>query len=361
MPACILIFLFGDLGDAILTVPAIRALRQKFPRARLVLLAKSGAGEFVQALDLVDEVVAVDKHAFDGVSSLLRPTAFAAVIRLAWSLRRRRPDVVVLFHHLVTRWGTLKFALLSLATGAPQRVGLDNGRGWFLTHRAPDRGFGNRHESEYWLEVASLLGATGDLQLAAPISAGNELVARRMLKGRLETGLPLVAIHPGTGWYGPGRQWPAAKFAETARIILGQRLVTYVVVGSSQDEVAARTLLACLPSETVDLVGKTDVGQLAAVLARCSLLLANDSGVGHLASAVGIPVISVFGPSNEKAWRPLTATVIASDLPCRPCFYRDFERGLPAGCASRECLELVTPASVARAVLRVLPDDALAG
>lgn len=104
----------------------------------------------------------------------------------------------------------------------------------------------------------------------------------------------------------------------------------------------------------LDLVGRTSVGELAAVLQRCALLIANDSGVGHLAAAVGIQVISIFGPSNDDAYRPLTAKVVSVDLPCRPCLYRDFERGLPTGCESRRCMELVTPSMVAAAARRVL-------
>ena len=75
-----------------------------------------------------------------------------------------------------------------------------------------------------------------------------------------------------------------------------------------------------------------------------------------MAAAVGTPVVSVFGPSNDRAWRALTSTVVAAELPCRPCFYRDRERGLPAGCCTRECLTLVTPEAVAEAALAVLEE-----
>ncbi|MGI8967828.1 MAG: glycosyltransferase family 9 protein [Chloroflexota bacterium] len=353
MSPTILLLVFGDLGDAILTVPAIRAIRVRYPQARIVLLTKPLAASFITGLNLVDDVIIVEKHIFDQVRGMFRPRALLALARLLWRLRELRPDTVVLFHHLVTVWGTLKFALLALSSGAPRRVGIDNGRGWFLTNRVPYRGFGARHEAEYWLEVASLLDAHGRLTLAAAITVDETASAAALLHDWTE-GIPLLAIHPGTGWYGPGRQWPPSQFARALRLTLDECAVRLVVVGATEDREAATELLAQLPADTIDLVNRTTVGELAAVLSRASVLLANDSGVGHLAAAVGIPVVSVFGPSNDRAWKPLTATVVAADVPCRPCFYRDFERGLAAGCATRECLALVTPVSVANSLLAVL-------
>src|SRR5581483_5000787 len=106
-----------------------------------------------------DEVIAVDKTAFDSVRSIFDPRRLGALIALALRLRRSRPGTVIVFHHLVRRWGALKYAALALVGGARRRVGLDNGRGWFLTDRVPDRGFGAVHESEYWLQVAAAAGA----------------------------------------------------------------------------------------------------------------------------------------------------------------------------------------------------------
>jgi heptosyltransferase-2 len=118
-------------------------------------------------------------------------------------------------------------------------------------------------------------------------------------------------------------------------------------------------MLSAVHLPMLDLVGRTSVGELAAVLQRCALLIANDSGVGHLAAAVGTQVVSVFGPSNDDAYRPLTAQVVSVNLPCRPCLYRDFERGLPNGCGSRRCMELVTPSMVATAARRILKGQEL--
>jgi ADP-heptose:LPS heptosyltransferase len=358
MRATILLFQFGDLGDTLLTIPAIRAIRNRHAGACLVLLAKPQCAAQVEALGLVDAVVPIDKHAFDRISSLLALRPMLASIRLLWSLRRMRPTTIVVFHHLATRWGAFKFALLALASGAPRRVGLNNGRGWFLTASIEDKGFGQRHEVEYWLDVAGLLDARGEPSLEIAIPDADRRQAHRLLSEQGLDNQTLVALHAGTGWYGPGRRWSAERFAEVAHLLHRRAAVRCVLVGSSQDAEPSASVMNAGPDNLVSLVGRTTVGELAAVLERCTLLIANDGGVGHVASAVKTPVVSIFGPSNDRAWRPLTGQVVAADLPCRPCFYRDFQTGLPAGCATRECLQLVTPDDVLRATLSRLPDHA---
>lgn len=345
----ILLLLFGDLGDTLLTVPAVRAIRQQFPDARLTVLSKDLPAQILQQLALVDAAIVVDKHLFDQPISILRPRSWLLLVRLWARLRRERADTAVLFHHLVTRWGAVKFALLTLASGAPRRLGIDNGRGWFLTESIPDRGFGDRHEAQYFLDVSGLLGARGTLRLEAPVTDADRLAAARLLAGA--SGEPLIAIHPGTGWYGPGRRWPVRSFIRTAELCMERMGGTYVVVGTESEAAEAGEVAAALGDHAVNLTGQTSVGQLGAVLERCAVTIANDGGVAHLSAAVGTPVVTIFGPSNDRAWRPLLGTVVASNLACRPCFYRDFERGMPEGCATRECLALVTPAMVARAAL----------
>src|SRR5947209_7459178 len=302
MPRTILLFRFGDLGDTILTTPALRAVRTRHPMARLVLVGKGSTGQLVSGLGLVDEVIEVDKHAFDRVRALASGRALLELVRLVSRIRTERADTVVLFHHLVTRWGALKFAALSLSTGAPARLGLDNGRGWFLTRRVRDLGFGGRHEAEYWMEVAGLLDASGPLELSLPVSQQDRQRAGDLLCPAGPPGRRLVAIHAGTGWYGPGRRWPSDKFASVAeRILEWDQRIHLLVVGTEEDRDASRAVLDRLGQRASELLGKTTVRELAAVLEQCELLIANDGGVAHLASATGTRVLAVFGPSNDAA------------------------------------------------------------
>jgi heptosyltransferase-2 len=360
MPRSILIFLFGDVGDTLLAVPAVRAIRNRYPAARLVLLTKPVAGQIISDLGIADQIVEVDKHLFDDPRALLWPRTWPQLVRALSATRSAHADVVVVLHHLVTRWGALKFALLALVSGAKKRVGLDNGHGWFLTDAVRDEGFGLRHEVEYGLEVAALLDARGEPRLEMAVGAADRDAACRLLAQHGLGRRPFLAMHPGTGWYGPGRRWPAERFARAAQLIMERHPMDCAILGTAQDEEEAREVARLLGGRAALLVGKTSLGQLGAVLERAELLLANDGGVGHVAAAVGVPVVSVFGPSNDLAWRPLTARVVATSLPCRPCFYRDRERGLPNGCATRECLTLVTPEAVAEAASHVLEERAVA-
>lgn len=354
MPHTILVLLFGDLGDTLLTVPALRAVRRHFPQSTLLVLAKASPGQYVRALGLADDVIEIEKHAVDRMRDLANPRTAARLLRLTQRLRRECIDDLLIFQHLTTRWGVLKYALVSLAAGAPVRAGLDNGRGWFLSHRILDRGFGAIHESEYWLQVAALIGAEGEAVLEVAISDADQDYAEVLLHGAGAESRPMLAIHPGVGWYGPGRQWGPSRFAEAAELLMQAVPMKCILVGTERDREAAAVVAARLEGKVCNLIGRTTTGQLAAVLQRCDLLLSNDGGVAHLAAAVQTRTLTIFGPSNDAAWRPLGGEVISADIPCRPCLYRDFEIGLRDGCATRECLTLVTPAAVAERALELL-------
>ena len=339
-----------------MTVPAISALRQRYPQAKLLLLGKRLAADFVQGLRLVDGAIVVDKHLFDSPAVLLKPRAWKELRHLVAQIRGEHPDTAVIFHHLTTRWGAIKYALLSLASGAKRRVGLNNGRGWFLTSSAADRGFGARHEAEYWLEVAELLDATGDLRLGAPISEDDRSQAKELLEKAGNA--RLFAVHAGTGWYGPGRLWGGTRFAATAQKIETELGLRCVLVGTLEDAAETEPVFRALP-DSINLVGRTSVGELGAVLERCEFLVDNDSGVGHLSAAVKTPVVSIFGPTHEDAWRPLLGKVVSVDLACRPSFYRGFKIGSPKGCATRDCLNLITPEMVVPVARELLTERAV--
>src|SRR5207237_900305 len=135
----------ADIGDLIMTTPALAALRESYPAARLDLLTTAHAAPIVEGTGLVDNVILVNKVAFDSPLDLLRPRNLIGAWQLARQLRTARYDAVLIFRHLTTTFGALKHAALAFATNAPHRIGLDNGKGWFLTRRADDLGFGARH------------------------------------------------------------------------------------------------------------------------------------------------------------------------------------------------------------------------
>jgi lipopolysaccharide heptosyltransferase II len=347
----------ADIGDLILITPALRALRERYPAAILDVLTTPGSAAALQGLPTVDHVILLDKYPFDHPLGGIRSGRWRELFALARQLRGNRYDAVILFHHLSLRFGALKHALLTLATGAPRRIGLDNGRGWFLNERVTDDGFGVRHEVAYWLALAAAAGVQSDEMDDSPRP---ELAIGGEDRAWAECLLPLVdrptvALHPGSGGYSLARRWGLEEMAA-----LGRRLgagARVVIVGTPAD--GTDELASALGSDALDLGGRTTLGRLAAVLARCDLVIGADSGVLHVAATVGTPVVALFGPTNHRAWAPLLPPdrlrIVRSGSACSPCAYTQGGLGAPQGCPQRTCMAMITVAEVAEAA------DALLG
>jgi ADP-heptose:LPS heptosyltransferase len=374
-PRRVLAIKLADIGDALGIEPALAALRAAWPAATVEALVTPGARAALGGCPHLDGVVDFDKYVFDSPSGLLRPRNLIAAARFLWRLRRRRYQIVVLFHHLSTRWGAAKFALVCRLTGAPVVVGLDNGRGGFLTHAAPDLGFGARPEWRYWLDVVGALGLPApEASPAFPIAAGDQAAADALLAGLPRAGGPLVAIHAGVGGYAPIKQWPVERFAAVGRRLIETADATVLVVGGPEMTALGAALTGAIGPGAVDLAGRTSLPVLAGLLRRCDLMLGNESGVAHLASAVGCRTLALFGPTNAAAWAPYgtrvltlprdggTATVAAGDRglalrvdePCSPCYYAGFAVKARGRCPHRNCLRHLRPEAVAGVALDLL-------
>ncbi len=350
----LLVVKLADMGDLLTATPALRALRESFPTARLEALITPHTLPLLTRSPLVDEVITFPKARYDSLLLTFYPPSLLGLFRLWRELRRRRYDKVIILHHLTTLWGTAKYAALALSIGAKERVGLDNGRGFFLTRRAKDLGFGGRHEVEYWLEVVGLLGAgTEDKRMQAPFSEEDEREVEELLQG--SKGSPLVALHPGSGGYSPARRWPPERFAQVADGLIEEYGVEVALVGGPEEGRLTRQVASLMSHPSLDLGGRTSLPLLAALLRRCHLFVGNDSGVMHLAAAVGTPVVAIFGPSNPSAWGPwgVKSEVVRVEMDCSPCFYRGFRLGRREGCHDPKCMDGITPEMVLAAVERL--------
>lgn len=332
----------ADIGDLVATTPAIAALRVAHPDSHITLLTTAHAAPVIPP-GLVDAVITLDRAGFNGTRAFFRPANLRRLLGLG------RYDAVIFFRHLTLRAGTLKFALIALAARAPRRFGLDNGNGWFLTDRLADAGFGTRPEAQYWLDLAALAGADSTPRPAAiHIGPAPDLPAA--------TG-PRIVIHAGSGGYAPARRWDPAGFAAVADALAREDGAQIVLVGAAGDDAAA--VRAAMTTTPVDLSGQTDLAALAGLLTNADLFIGADSGVMHIAAAVGVPVVALFGPSNADAWGPWSpgrpAVVLRSVALCSPCSYVGHGVGLREGCPARTCMRMITPARVivtARALLR---------
>lgn len=330
----------ADIGDLVLTTPAIAALREAHPLAQIDLLASERALTLVPD-GLVDRLIPFVR----GRGSASREFFTWPNLLTLPALRKRQYDALVIFHHFTLRAGVFKFWLLAKASGARQIIGLKNHNIGFLTDWVEDEGFGARHQAQYWLDLVALLGASGSPRPA--------IVKRQAMPAiaPAKSGKPRVVMHTGSGGYSKARRWSPDGFAAVAHGLQQERGAEIVLVGQPEDDTDLVDHL--LEREPINLVGATTLPQLADVIAGADLFIGADSGVMHIAASTGTPVLSIFGPSNPAAWRPWTAGAYAaaldSGVECSPCSYVGHGIGAREGCAARTCMKLLRPQQVLEA------------
>src|SRR5579885_229670 len=369
--AHILVVKLAGIGDLLLATPALRALRESYPQARIDLLVTPDSAGLLNGWSVIDHIIVLDKYLFDYPHQMIIHPAKLLQLAFLWNtLRAGRYDAVLLLHHLTLPFGRLKHQALMRATGAQWRVGLDNGHGWFLNVRIKDHGFGAMHEAAYNMAVAEAVGATiSDKRLFVPLSDEEHAQARALVYGEEppeRVKHPLIAFHPGSGGYSTARRWAPEKFARLADTLYHDVGGQLLLLGGPEEIELHRQIIAMMTSgiPVRRLAGKGSIKVAAAALELVDLFVGNDSALMHLAVAAGTPTVAIFGLTNHLAWGPYTgadsnrrAAVVRLDLPCMPCFYSGHLLGTPEGCATRDCLALlgVDPVAVAaRRMLRAL-------
>jgi ADP-heptose:LPS heptosyltransferase len=365
----VLVVKLADIGDAVLSLPAIQALRASLPEAKIDVLTTSAGANVFKCSPAIDHVITLSKERFDRLSGFMSPGGLMELSRLAWRLRSSSYDAVLILHHLTTPFGARKFSALARATGAPVIAGLDNGRGKFLTHRATDYGFGQRTEWQYALSVVEALGlhakpAAPELRISDQARASiNQLLH--------ENGIPgseYIVLHTEVGDFSPARAWPDQHFATLAQRLGEEFSLPLLLVGVLPEREGLEKVAQV--EGVVNLVGRTTFSELCELVRGAKFVIGCDSSVAHLAGAMGRPGVTLFGPSNIDAWKPYGAgsyelnrvdepvphgmVAIHKNLPCSPCIYSGFALGRPQGCRSRQCMQKLSPdevMSVVRAAL----------
>ena len=303
VPVKIAVRLPNWLGDTVMAVPAIRALRETFPDAPVLL-----AGPWVALLagqGLADALVAY-------------PRSWTARLRAADAVRGFASDTVVLFPN------SFESAAAAMYWRAGRRVGYaGDGRRWLLTD-APPLPEPRLHQVDEYLRLVGVLGArasTREPRLTPPEPYGDarQRVRDLLLHSGAPEGKPTVGVHLGAA-YGPAKVWVRERVVEFCR--LGPSLgVIPVLLGAPSDEPAAAAVAR--ETGTVSLVGRDSPDLLASVLAEMAVLVCGDTGVAHLAAAIGTPVVTLFGPTDPTLSAPLgRVAVVRHAVPCAPCFYR---------------------------------------
>ncbi|HEV2125358.1 MAG TPA: lipopolysaccharide heptosyltransferase II [Chloroflexota bacterium] len=334
-------------GDILFATPTLTALRRAMPQAKITLAVSKWFVELAAGVPDVDEVMDAGAFGTPGRYGWLH------IWRFAQAIRKERFDLAVVLDR------SPKVALAPWLAGIPHRAGIDSlGRGFALTVRTPwDR---PRHESDLMLDVAASLGITADdphLQYVPSMEQAT-YADRLMQEWDLASHFPLVMVHPGgasnPGMTMPSKRWPATKFAELADALVEETGARILVVGHGADAPIARQMRLSMKHPSVDLVGQTTVGQLAALLQRCHLYVGNDSLPLHLSVAVGTPVLGIFGPTDPAINGPYNApgTALVDEGACSQ--NRAFTPGPLQACPNCACIERVTVDQARYAAARLL-------
>ncbi len=364
----ILIIKLSAVGDVIHTIPVLNKLRRRYPSARIDWLLRPQIAELIRHHPAVSNVLLFARE------ELARPwRGLAGLARLLAQLRAARYDLVIDMH------GQFRTALLTLASGAPVRIGFDRPRPevWAASERRlPAEAFrhcwkGARegswiaysdpihidtlemHAVDRYLRVGPMLGldeGPADFSFVIPPAAAAQvdlLLREHRLDDR--TRRPgLLVIAPGTIW--ETKHWKRERFAAVARHFLADGWGV-MLVGAPRDRRVCDAVAAAAPG-TVSLAGQTTLAELAALVQRSAACLTNDSGPMHLAVALDRPVVSIFGPSDALWIGPYgrADAVLSADLPCSPCYLRKLSR-----CPhDHACMREVSSDSVIERIERVL-------
>jgi heptosyltransferase I len=334
----ILLIKLSAVGDVVHTIPVLNKLRRRYPRARLDWLVTPGIAELLQHNPAITNIIEFEREAW---STPWRLAPFVSYARLASKLRRTAYDLVIDMH------GQFRTAALTLATGAPARIGFDRPRAsvwdasprkfpeqtrkhawhgaregsWIVyTHHIPVPTL-DLHAVDRYLKVGPILGLDkepADFSFPIPQSAisGVDSLLRRHGLDHAD----LVIMAPGTIW--ETKHWGSDKFAKVARHFMSKGFAV-ILTGSQRERVVCEEVADLAPG-TVDLAGMTTLSELAALIRRSAICITNDSGPMHLAVALDRPVISIFGPTDPIWIGPYghANAVLHTDLECSPCYLR---------------------------------------
>ncbi len=335
-PRSILLIQLGDIGDVVLTLPCIRALREAYPQARIVVAAWDKAAELLEDCPWLDQVIAVTKRHRSFREELCFQIDFFR------NLRSLHCDLAI-----DLRTGT-RGAIMAFLSGAAQRIGFyaEDGKLWrnrlftSLLNRdyTPDL-----HVVDYLLCLLEAFGLTSEQRIPELAVAVDKQEKIRILFEEAAVSLDkkVVAVQPFSLWQ--YKEWGKDKYIDLIRWLMAEYGVAVLVTGSAAERDRAEEIVQSCGAGCYNFAGKTSIAMYAALLQKCRLFIGVDSAGLHIAAAVGTPTVGIFGPSSPVSWAPLGRQhlVIQKKMPCVPCREK--------GCKNSEkssCLDELTQEEV---------------
>ena len=318
------------IGDVVLTTPIIRSVRNAFPDAYIAYMGEKKAVSLLEQNPNLDEIIAFD---FSKLAIIEQP-------RVAWLLRRRNFDLAIdLFNNP-------RSALLTRSTGARVRIGAERkGRGKLYTVQVRDDGK-PKSAIEFHNQFIQAVGIEPTASRTEIFVTEDEKREARIYlqwldyeNSPLDLTKPLVGIHPGATW--PAKRWLPERFAALADLIAAKLGAQILLTAGPNDDETTRAVLTH-SFTNIKVLRNLPLRQLAAVLSHCSAYVANDNGTMHIAAALGVPTIGIFGPGEENIWFPYSSdeghAALRHDVPCHPCHLDFCNR---EGSGYMECMKLL--------------------
>jgi len=324
------------LGDVVMSLPALRAIRRSFPNARLSVLTKRELAGFFDGIDWIDEVIPYStRGGIRGIRDRLH---------VVGEIRSRGFDLAVLFPN------SFESALWVTMARVPRRAGyVRDRRGLLLTHKIePPPHAMNSHQVHYWLAmVRNTIGASGNAQDYAIAADERHLQTMRawLDAHRNRKDSRLIAVAPAAA-FGPAKEWPAAHFVRLIDELAARHDTECVLVGAPGERSRCNQIASGSSNGAIVAAGETGVGELIALLKLAGGFVGNDSGAMHLAAALGQPTVGIFGSTNPHRTGPLgpKTKVLWQHLSCSPCIQRTCRFG------HYNCLNEITPGHVLEAL-----------
>ena len=338
------------IGDVLFTTPLIKKVRQAFPHCYVACLLGSRTREILEKNPNVNEIFIFNKGKFDKSSLKERFKMFFSLLSV---LRKRHFDLMFDISN-APEYSFFAKVFLRIKT----RVGFDyKKRGRFLTHRLKLAGYQDKHVIEYYLDLARLLGIkiNNDKKIDLYLSSEDIEFSKSFLKEHgCAEGERLLCVLPGGGgsWGEDAsyKHWPKENFASVSNQVFQLLGLKTLILGGPEEAGLCKQLEHLINHNCINACLKSTLKQSAALMARCQVVLCNDSGPLHIAKSQGLKTVSIFGPVDEKVYGPYPLSgedkVLTASVNCRPC-YRNFKF---TKCHQQRCLSEIKPKEAFEAI-----------
>jgi heptosyltransferase-2 len=333
------------VGDAVMTIPALRQLRRVLPQAHITLATRSWAEGLFADADFLDDLLIYDRG----------PRDFRAVLQQTREWRRRRFDLALLFQN------AFEAALIAATARVPLRMGyITDGRRALLTHPLPLPQWREQsHEVFYYLNIVAELervlfgeSSQAEPRLTLNISDARRAEARSLLQSEgARMDRPLVALCPGST-NSRAKRWPSSSYAALADQFVTQAGANILLIGSADEVEVSSEVRERMRHRPIVLTGQTNLARAVAVLSLVDVLVTNDTGPAHIAAALNRPTLVIFGPTDPRTTRPYSplSEIIRRPPDCAPCMLRDCP-------IDHRCMTAITPDEVFNRAASMMKKD----